>query len=107
VGEGGRAARCETGEDVSDLEACACPLCDAEAAGREWHTKSEVRCVTCGHYYVGHEAARLLDEQASRAERAVVGEAMRAHLQALRQFNPGVIPMVLADDVRAAAGRKA
>lgn len=58
-----------------------------------------------GRYSTQPRAARLLDEQ-SNAGRAVVGDAVRAHLQALRQFNPRVIPMVLADDARVAAGKR-
>jgi len=89
---------------VADFEACACPLCDAEAAGREWEIRSEVKCVTCGRYSISHDAARALGEL-SGAGRAVVTKVLRAHVRTLHTHSP--VPLILESDVRAAAGRLA
>ena len=89
---------------MTDFEACACPLCDAEAAGREWEFRSEVKCVTCGLFSITHDAARALDEL-SGAGRAVVTEALHAHVKLLTRTVP--VPLILESDVRAAAGRLA
>jgi hypothetical protein len=89
---------------LSDFEACACPLCDTEATGREGEIRSEVKCLRCGHYSISHGAARALDEL-SDAGRAVVTEALRSLVNALHAHEP--VPLVLEQDVRAAAGRLA
>jgi hypothetical protein len=87
-----------------DFEACACPLCDTEATGREWEIRSEVKCLRCGHYSISHDAARALDEL-SDAGRAVVTEALRAFVSALHEHAP--VPLIVEQDVRGAAGRLA
>jgi hypothetical protein len=89
---------------MADFEACACPLCDAEAAGRDLEVRSELKCVTCGRYSISHDAARALDEL-SGAGRAVVTELLRAHLAILHSHSP--VPLILESDVRERAGRLA
>ena len=89
---------------MTDFEACACPLCDAEAAGREWEARSELKCLNCGHYSISHDAARVLDAL-SAAGRAVVTDVLRDHLKGLHAFAP--CPLILETDVRVAAGRVA
>jgi hypothetical protein len=84
----------------------ACPLCDAPAARfRSLEARSEVECWACGDYSITHEASEEL-LALSGAGRAVVGEAMRRHIRVLRE-NPGVtLPMILAEDIKRAAGRR-
>jgi hypothetical protein len=82
-------------------EACACPLCDAEAMGREGALRSEIKCVTCGRFSITHDAARALDELPD-AGRAVICEALRAHIKVLHAQVD--VPLVLEQDVRAVTG---
>lgn len=47
-----------TFQTVTDFEACACPLCDAEATDRQWERRSDVKCLRCGTFSIMHTAAR-------------------------------------------------
>jgi len=90
---------------VTDLVPRQCPLCDGAAQGAPWDKKHEVKCATCGHFYITLDATRELDEL-SGAGRAVAGEVMRRRLRAHRLQSPEAIPTIGADDVRDAAARR-
>jgi hypothetical protein len=86
----------------TDFEACACPLCDAEAKGREEEIRSEVKCLNCGRYFISHVAARALDDL-SGAGRAIATEALRAQVKMLHSYVEA--PFISESDVSTAAGR--
>lgn len=89
---------------MTDFEACACPLCDAEAKGLEEDIRSEVKCLNCGLYSITHVAARALDDL-SGAGRAIATEALRAQVKMLHSYVE--VPLIVESDVSAAAGRLA
>lgn len=89
---------------MTDFEVRACPLCDAAATGRDWESRSELKCLGCGHYSISHDATRALDEL-SGAGRAVVTDMLRVHLAVLHKN--AAVPLLIESDVKTAAARLA